>query len=297
MITINFDEEFREELFGEIEGIKKIWYENNLSATVSYDQTSASASCTAVETGYMQTFGMQLEYGDYFSVTDDVMGQQKIILGSDIASTLFPNGDALGKYVLVVTNKVRFSFEVTGVLKEQNSGMENTTSSCYIPRGFYEKKISPNPKASTVMVQAISKSRTTKLLEEKLRLLQKALHLLIFELSEFVQSLPALTLHLQNLQCRQEIGIRKALGAKPSIIRRQFLIESASISLLGGIIGIIFGIIVSFVIEYVRSQSFIISLESCIVAFVFSVFVGIFFGLSPASKAAKLDPVVALSGE
>lgn len=325
-VTINFDEEFREELFGEIEGIKKIWYENNLSATVSYDQTSASASCTAVETGYMQTFGMQLEYGDYFSVTDDVMGQQKIILGSDIASTLFPNGDALGKYVLVVTNKVRFSFEVTGVLKEQNSGMENTTSSCYIPRGFYEKKNSPNPKASTVMVQAISKSRTTKLLEEietyctkktgtegsvnvmsmqamieQIQTIQKSISVMlsaIAAISLLVGGIGIMNIMIVTVtERRQEIGIRKALGAKPSIIRRQFLIESASISLLGGIIGIIFGIIVSFVIEYVRSQSFIISLESCIVAFVFSVFVGIFFGLSPASKAAKLDPVVALSGE
>jgi len=96
---------------------------------------------------------------------------------------------------------------------------------------------------------------------------------------------------------KQEIGIRKALGASPADIRQQFLIESASITLLGGILGIIAGIIVSLAVEYVQSNALIISWNACVISFVFSVFVGIFFGLNPASRAAKLDPVIALSGE
>ncbi|MBO7639445.1 MAG: FtsX-like permease family protein, partial [Treponema sp.] len=86
-------------------------------------------------------------------------------------------------------------------------------------------------------------------------------------------------------------------GASPNKIRLQFLIESASITVLGGIAGIILGIGMSFAVEYVRELDFVISTDSCIIAFVFSVFVGIFFGFSPASRAAKLDPVIALSGE
>ena len=96
---------------------------------------------------------------------------------------------------------------------------------------------------------------------------------------------------------KQEIGIRKALGASPADIRQQFLIESASITLLGGIMGIIVGIAVSLAVEYVQSNALIISWNACVISFVFSVFVGIFFGLNPASRAAKLDPVIALSGE
>ena len=96
---------------------------------------------------------------------------------------------------------------------------------------------------------------------------------------------------------RQEIGIRKALGASPGDIRQQFLIESASITLFGGVIGIIFGVIISLAVEYVQSQSLVVSWNACIISFVFSVLVGIFFGLNPASRAAKLDPVIALSGE
>ena len=67
--------------------------------------------------------------------------------------------------------------------------------------------------------------------------------------------------------------------------------------LIGGILGVLLGIILSIAVEYVQSQSIIINYNACLIAFVFSVFVGIFFGLNPASRAAKLDPVIALSGE
>ncbi|MBR0099218.1 MAG: FtsX-like permease family protein, partial [Treponema sp.] len=94
---------------------------------------------------------------------------------------------------------------------------------------------------------------------------------------------------------RQEIGIRKALGASPVAICRQFLVESASITLFGGILGIVLGIALSLAIEYVaKDLPYAIKFSSCVTAFVFSVFVGIFFGLSPAVKASKLDPVEAL---
>ena len=96
---------------------------------------------------------------------------------------------------------------------------------------------------------------------------------------------------------KQEIGIRKALGASPAVIKQLFLVESASITIMGGIAGIILGILISLAAEYVMSISFVISGSACIIAFFFSVFVGIFFGLSPASRAAKLDPVKALAGE
>ena len=94
---------------------------------------------------------------------------------------------------------------------------------------------------------------------------------------------------------RQEIGIRKALGANPKDIIQQFLIESASITVIGGIIGVILGIILSLGVEYFRSMSYTVNFNACIIAFVFSVFVGIFFGLNPAIRASKLDPVDALA--
>lgn len=325
-VTITFDEAFRENLFGAVKNIKQIWYKNSLNATVSYGETSSTVNCSAVETGYLEMYGINLEYGRYINVTDDQEGTQKIILGHTIAQALFPAGDGEGKMVLVTTNNISFAFEVIGVLVENSSGMEQTDNAAFIPRGFYAKKISPNPAASTVMVQAVSAEKAVELvftLEtycEKLtgtsysvnvmsmQTLINQINSITTTMSVMLSAIAAISLLVGGIgimnimivtvtERRQEIGIRKALGASPADIRRQFLIESASITLIGGGVGIFLGIVISLAVEYVRSLSYVISWPACVIAFIFSVFVGIFFGLNPAARAAKLDPVLALAGE
>lgn len=324
-VSLKFDETFRQELFDNVRNIKQIWYKNSLSATLSFGDTSVTASCTAIESGYLEMYGLDLDYGDYFTVTDDVYGAQKVILGSEVATSLFPDGNAVGRGILLVTSNVPFSFSVVGVLKEQTSGMENSTSGIYIPRGFYAKKIAPNPDASVVMVQAESTAFCTQIVNditawaeqktgtegsinamsmqtiiEQMRTITQTLSLMlsgIAAISLLVGGIGIMNIMIVTVtERRQEIGIRKALGASPAAIRRQFLVESASITLLGGSLGIVLGIALSFAVEYVRGQPFAIQAGACVVSFVFSVFVGVFFGLNPASRAAKLDPVEALAG-
>ena len=323
-VTLVFDESFREELFDNVDDIKQVWYKNSLGATLTYGETSSSISCAAVETGYLEMYNMELESGTFFNVTDNEEGTQKIILNHDTAESFFPSGDAVGKKIILVASKVSFSFEVIGVLKDQTTGMEN--SSAYIPRGFYAKKIKPNPSADTVMVQATSAQKATALVTtvknyctEKtgteysvnvtsMQSMLEQMSEITSTMSMMLSAIAAISLLVGGIgimnimivtvtERRQEIGIRKALGASPGDIRQQFLIESASITLFGGVIGIIFGVIISLAVEYVQSQSLVISWNACIISFVFSVLVGIFFGLNPASRAAKLDPVIALSGE
>ena len=324
--SVQFTDSFRDTMFGQISGIKKIWHKNSLNGTLNYGDSSASVSCTAVETEYLQTYGLELDAGEYFSITDNVMGNQRIILGSTIASSLFPNGDGVGKNVTLVVDSVKFNFQVIGILKEQSSGMENATNGCYITRGFYAKQIMPNPDAATVMVQAVSESKASALVDtikeyftnltgQENSVSVTSMQTMISQMSEITSTMSVMLaaiaaisllvggIGIMNIMIvtvterKQEIGIRKALGASPATIRQQFLIESASITVMGGIVGIIMGIGISFAVEYVRSLSFVISVNSCVISFVFSVLVGIFFGFSPASRAAKLDPVIALSGE
>ena len=95
----------------------------------------------------------------------------------------------------------------------------------------------------------------------------------------------------------REIGIRMAVGARPSNIRLQFLTESIILSLLGGIVGIIQGTIFSNIIAKALSWPAMISVKSVLIAVCFSASVGIFFGFWPAWKASKLDPIVALRAE
>lgn len=322
--SIVLNESFRKELFDNIDNIKKIWFKNSLSATMSYGESSSSVNCSAIETGYLEMYQMELESGNFFNVTDNIEGTQKIILNHATAQDFFPAGDAVGKHIMLVVGKITFGFEIVGVLKDKTSGMEN--GAAFIPRGFYAKKIKPNPSADTAMVQATSNEKAAELVTtitnycttktgNSYAVSVSSMQSMLDQMSEItgtmsmmLSAIAAISLLVGGIgimnimivtvtERKQEIGIRKALGASPSDIRQQFLIESASITLIGGFIGIIFGVIISLAVEYVQKQAYVISTDACIISFVFSVFVGIFFGLNPASRAAKLDPVVALSGE
>ena len=320
-ITLVFDESFRENLFDGVKDIKKIWYKNSLNATLSVGEVSASVSCTAIEYGYLEMYGFQLEKGKFFSVSDVEEGMQKIILSHDMAEQLFPDGNALGQKIMLVVDKVIFGFKIVGITKDQTTGME--TGTAFIPRGFYSKKIKPNPSADSVLVQVTSQEKSSPMVQtltsycknltgtDSVRV--NSMKTMIEQVSKITETMSLLLaavaaisllvggIGIMNIMIvtvterRQEIGIRKALGANQKDIMQQFLIESASITVIGGILGIIFGILISLVLEYIKGMSFALSFQACIVSFVFSLFVGIFFGINPALRAAKLDPVVALS--
>ncbi|MDR0930709.1 MAG: ABC transporter permease [Clostridiales bacterium] len=92
----------------------------------------------------------------------------------------------------------------------------------------------------------------------------------------------------------QEIGLRKALGAKPIQIQTQFIIESIFLSLLGGILGLILGLLISFVASRAMDLDFIVSASAIILGLGFSAGVGIVFGWMPARNASRLNPIDAL---
>jgi putative ABC transport system permease protein len=95
----------------------------------------------------------------------------------------------------------------------------------------------------------------------------------------------------------REIGVRMAVGAKRRHILAQFLIEAMALSLVGGVLGIVFGILGARLTTVVAGWPTIITPESVVVAFLFSLAVGLFFGLYPANKASRLNPIEALRYE
>ncbi|MGH9860581.1 MAG: ABC transporter permease, partial [Candidatus Acidiferrales bacterium] len=99
------------------------------------------------------------------------------------------------------------------------------------------------------------------------------------------------------LERTREIGVRRALGARQKDIVRQFLIEATLISFVGGVMGIAFGFGISYLIAWLAGWRTIVTSASVIVAFVVSVSVGLIFGIYPATKAARLDPVEAIRYE
>ena len=95
----------------------------------------------------------------------------------------------------------------------------------------------------------------------------------------------------------REIGTRKALGAKNSSIRFQFIIESMILCLIGGILGIFVGFLLGVIAASILGYSAAVPVAAIIVAVGFSMVIGIFFGYYPANKAARMDPIEALRYE
>jgi putative ABC transport system permease protein len=95
----------------------------------------------------------------------------------------------------------------------------------------------------------------------------------------------------------REIGLRKALGARPALIRRQFLTEAALLGLAGGIVGVVVATVAAAVIPHVSTTRVDLSLGIAVVAVALSIGIGMLFGVYPASRAARLTPIDALRSE
>ncbi len=324
--SIEMNEDFRQKVFDNIDNIKEIYYSNSVSGQLRFEDTVSSCSINAVEYGFIEANALKVDKGESFSVSDDVEGLQKIILGSEVSEILFPDMNPIGQLVTLDMSGITFGFRVIGVLEPKENMFGSQKSTAYVTRGFYTKKIKPNQNASQMVIKAVSEDVASKVasdIEDFAYALTGQDHSIsvvsmttMIENNQATMSTIALLLSgiaaisllvggigIMNIMIvtvterKKEIGIRKALGASPKDIKLQFLVESAAISLTGGICGIIFGILISLVVVLVLKWSFAVNLPICLAAFVFSAGVGVFFGLNPASRAAKLDPVEALSSE
>ncbi len=120
----------------------------------------------------------------------------------------------------------------------------------------------------------------------------------IASISLLVGGIGIMNIMLANiLERTREIGVRRAVGARKKDVIRQFLVEAVLISLVGGILGIVFGFGISRLIAWLAGWSTIMTISSIALAFLFSVSVGLVFGIYPAMKAARLDPVEAIRYE
>lgn len=324
--SITLDDSFKEKIYNNIDDIQDIFYTYNISGTLRCGENESSSSITAVEYGYIEANSLEIGEGESFNVTDDQEGIQKIIIGADLAEILFPDGGGVGELVTLDMNGILFGFRVKGILADKDTAMGQSGSAAYVPRGFYTKKINPNPTASQMVIKATSEdyaSRIASDIEDYTEALTGSDHAVnvtsmttMIERTEETLGTVSLLLSaiagisllvggigIMNIMIvtvterKKEIGIRKALGASPRDIKVQFLVESATISLTGGFLGIILGIVISLIAVLILDWAFALNIGVCIGSFVFSAVVGIFFGYNPASRAAKLDPVEALSAE
>ena len=287
------------------------------------------ATIIGTNADYQEINNYNLSMGQFINEGDLDTSRNIIVLGSELTEELFGNNNPLGEKIKLSYEKRDYLFTVIGVMEEKGAGLTgNLNEQAYIPITTFMKKLSNSRFVSYYTAQANSSDEApaavgeieyflTKYLEdeeqEKFNLLSQdeildtissvtaSLSLMlggIAAISLLVGGIGIMNIMLVSVTERtREIGIRKALGAKNKNIMSQFLIEALSLSGMGGLIGICLGWLGAYAIAQAGKWPLVVAPISVLLAFGFAVVIGLFFGLYPAMKAAKMDPVDALRYE
>jgi putative ABC transport system permease protein len=290
---------------------------------------NVQANIVGTNADYQEINNYKVSQGQFINSDDLESNLNVIVLGSQLAKDLFNSESPLGKKIKLNYQDKNYLYTVIGVMEEKGGGLTgDLDDQSYIPITTYMKKLSNSRYVSSYLAQANSSQEASSAVgeieyfliknlddqdKEKFRLLSMdqildtvnsvtaSLSLMlggIAAISLLVGGIGIMNIMLVSVTERtREIGIRKALGAKRKNIMSQFLIEALSLSGLGGMIGIILGWLGAYFIAQLGKWSLVITLSSVLLAFGFAVAIGLFFGLYPAMKAAKMDPVEALSYE
>jgi len=266
--------------------------------------------------------------GNFFNNQDVAEAARVCVLGKTVASNLFGSENPAGQTVRINKN----IFRVIGVMGSlgQTSGGRDQDDIVLIPYTTFQKRIKAinNVESISVSVRSsedipIAETQIIDLLRERHRYgadeednfyIKSQLSIInrIFAISRIMTILLASVASISLLvggigimnimlvsvgERTREIGIRMAVGAKQKDILVQFLIESVLLSLAGGAIGVLVGILGSQIASYFTNWPVVISLGATLLAFSVAAIIGIFFGIYPARKASKLDPIEALRYE
>jgi ABC-type antimicrobial peptide transport system permease subunit len=297
-------------------------------STVRYKaRTMAGAQFMGVDANYLALANSSLADGRFFTQGDDFHRRDVTVLAANVVEQLFQHEDPVGKTVVVDGHP----FEVVGTLNKFKGflGDNPDDRDVFIPFWTY-KKLYPAAKDHFISAQ-VSPGRMDEAQDEIRGVLRRRRHVrpsepdnfgiataesLINEFRQIIGSVALVMVVISSIgllvggigvmnimlvsvtERTREIGVRKAVGARQRDIAWQFLLEAVVLTGLGGLIGIAVGCSLSFLIRVLMpSLPSTVPLWSVVAGFVVATSVGLFFGLWPALKAARLDPIVALRYE
>ncbi|MBV1756335.1 MAG: ABC transporter permease [Dethiosulfatibacter sp.] len=319
--TIRFSNDNLNEL-SMLEGVQLLSPNINWMAPVKYGlNNEEGTSVVGVNENYMAINGHTIKTGRLINPLDIENRNKVVLLGSEVSENLFGQFNPIDESISLSGIK----YTVVGVLEEKESTLfGDNNNMVLIPYTTGMRQFRTNS-VSSITVQgadAASIDKTQSDIESYLLTLYGTDSYRIFNQEQLLSTLNEITgvltlllggiagisllvggIGIMNIMLvtvserTREIGVRKAIGARRSNILFQFLIESSVISGIGGIIGIILGILANSIISTAFEIPISASLQVIMIAFLFSLFVGVFFGMYPANKASKLKPVDALRYE
>ena len=297
------------------------------SAQLKYGSKNTNTTVRGTGEKYLQLSNFTIERGRYFN-QEEVRSVRKVtVIGSTVAKNLFGDVNAIGKEIKVDGN----NYLVIGSTEQKGAlSWFDPDDQIFIPVTTAQKRLFGIRYIQSIDVQA-KEMEDLEVIKKDIDSLLRIRHGIhtsedsdfhvqnssqwlnswgdaaktftyllggIAAISLLVGGIGIMNIMLVSITERtKEIGIRIAVGAKKSEIMEQFLIESVLISFTGGGLGILLGIIISRTVSKIGGWDTIISTQSIMLAFGFSVGIGIFFGFYPARKAANLNPIDALRYE
>ncbi|MBU1292143.1 ABC transporter permease [Patescibacteria group bacterium] len=300
--------------------------------TISYLNKSNDYDYVGVSSNYINVEDAAVESGRFFRSEEVDSLARVIVLGSQVKDDLFGKSDPINQRVKVG----QVSFKVIGVMEERGVAMfQNQDEQVFIPvktvqkmmigvdhLAFIRVKVDKEENISLVISQIENTLRFRHHIQDPakddftIRSTDQALDILgtiTQALKMFLAVVAAISLLVGGIgimnimfvvvnERTREIGLRKAIGAKRKDILIQFLIESATMTLIGGLIGIVMGVLIALAISvgvnyFDYDWQFIVTPLSVIVSTLMAISVGLLFGLWPANRASKLNPVEAMRYE
>ena len=300
------------------------------SASLRAGSTNWTTTLTGTTPAWREVRSRGVSSGRFVTAADEANAAPVVVLGSDTVSELFGGSSAVGQTVSY--NGV--ALQVVGVLDELSSS-ENASNNdlAVVPLSAYEQRLvggADRNSVSSIYVKARSADRLSAAYQEANRLLLNAHHVSnprnadfsiatqqsileaatsvdntltvmlagIAAIALLVGGIGVMNIMLVSVAERtREIGVRKAIGARPRVIRHQFLVEASVLGLAGGVLGLLLGLLGAIFIPLFTDSRVDVSFVAMAGALVVAVGVGIAFGVYPASRAARLAPIDALRSE
>jgi putative ABC transport system permease protein len=299
--------------------------ESSLNAQLKYENKNTSVSVIGTDVDYPAIRNFHPASGAFFDSTDVETRRMVAVMGSKAAADLFgPEVNPLGERIRINGQP----FTVVGVM--QSKGNDSTDNQVFVPITTFLRSLSGASKYSVINVQALDMSlmrETQSSIESELLRLHKLPSMEVADfyianqldvlgaaqgtastftvllagiaaISLVVGGIGIMNIMLVSVTERtREIGVRMALGAKPGDVLLQFLVEAVILSVSGGVLGIAGGMAAAWGFSTIGGMAAVVSLDSVLLAFSFSLVTGLFFGGYPAFRASRLDPIEALRYE